>query len=410
MSDPLADGPPFPTAPTETGADPDAGDPAVLAAIAAEIAERGRITFARFMELALYHPTGGYYLAPERRPGRGGDFITAPETHPFFGMALARQIAECWQRLDRPDPFTVREEGAGVGGLAYDIIAGLSVDAPDLLPALRYRLVETNPHRREQAAAAMAEVGLAAIVSVEPPPGDGARNPIVGVALANEVADALPVHRLVRRDGTWRERWVTTGPDGFAETEADLSPPARGFDPEARLAAAGVESKEGDAIEISPAAAAWFAAVGRGIERGYALVIDYGYPTGELYRAHRLAGTLRAYHRHTVDDQPFRRVGRQDLTAHVDFGALVSAGRSVGLDAAGATSQGEFLAGVGLGELLVRLQADPATTAAEYRAAQAAVFRLIDPGGMGRFGVLMMARAAPVAPPLLGFRPRGPLF
>ena len=99
------------------------------------------------MELALYHPVWGYYLSPLRRPGRPGDFLTAPETHPFFGITLARQIAECWERLDRPDPFVVREYGSGIGALAWDVIAGLSREAPECRAALQYRLIETNPHR-----------------------------------------------------------------------------------------------------------------------------------------------------------------------------------------------------------------------------------------------------------------------
>ena len=385
--------------------DPDdaPGDPALVAAIRAEIDACGRLTFARFMELALYHPTRGYYLAPQRRPGRGGDFLTAPETHPFFGVTLARQIAECWERLGRPVPFTVREDGAGIGGLAYDVIAGLSTDAPVVADALRYRLVEPNPYRREQAALAMSEVGLADRVTIEAPPPPGRDpDPIVGVALANEVADALPVHRLVRRGGLWRERYVVWIGTGFGEEEADPSPETRGVTD--ALAAEGIVFADGDAVDVSPAAGDWFAGVGRGLARGYAIVIDYGYPAVELYRAHRLRGTVRAHFRHTVTEDPYQRIGAQDLTAHVDFTALRRAGEAVGLAFAGFTTQGAFLAALGLGDLLVALQADPATTASEYYATQAAVLRLIDPGGMGRFGILIMARDAPVAPPLQGMR------
>ncbi|HEX2282746.1 MAG TPA: SAM-dependent methyltransferase, partial [Thermomicrobiales bacterium] len=161
--------------------------------------------------------------------------------------------------------------------------------------------------------------------------------------------------------------------------------------------------EEGDRIEISPTAAEWFASAARGVGRGYAIVIDYGYPAAELYRAHRLKGTVRAHRGHTVTDDPFRHVGEQDLTAHVDFSALRRAGEDAGLTFAGQTNQGAFLAGVEMGDLLVALGKDPETTLPEYLAAQAATLRLIDPGGMGRFGVLIMARDAPVTPPLRGF-------
>ena len=122
--------------------------PSPLAAVVRdEIARTGPITFARYMDLALYHPEWGYYHAAQRRPGRPGDFLTAPEAHPFFGITLARQIAECWERLDRPTLFTVREYGPGIGGLAWDIIGGLQRENPACLTALSYELVERNPQR-----------------------------------------------------------------------------------------------------------------------------------------------------------------------------------------------------------------------------------------------------------------------
>lgn len=394
---------PRPLAPS---AEPDLnrGDPALIAAIRAEIAEAGgRITFARFMDLALYHPRWGYYRSPRRRPGRPGDFLTAPETHPFFGITLARQIAECWERLDRPESFVVREYGAGIGGLAWDVVAGLATEAPACRAALEYRLVEPNPHRMEQALRAMAEGGLADVVRGETIPPDADPEPITGVVLANEVADAFPVHRLIWRDGAFREGWVAWADGRFVEVDGELSPEARAADPAGMLREHGIALSDGDRIEISPAAAAWFASLARGLCRGYAIVVDYGYFASELYRAHRLQGTLRAHRGHTVSDVPFTHVGEQDLTAHVDFGALRRAGEREGLVFAGQTTQGAFLASLEMGNLLVRLGQQPDTALPDYFAAQAATLRLIDPGGMGRFGVLIMARNAPTEPLLRGF-------
>src|SRR5687768_12741148 len=323
----------------------DVGNPDLIAAIRAEIdAAGGRIPFARFMDLALYHPAWGYYRSPARRPGRPGDFLTAPETHPFFGITLARQIAECWERLDRPEPFVVREYGSGIGALAWDVIAGLSEEAPECRAVLQYRLVETNQHRLAQSLAGFADGGLGDVVQGEEIPPGADPEPITGVVMANEVADAFAVHRLIWRDGRLREGWVVWFGDGFAEEEDDLSPEAAAADPEPMLRENGVPLTEGDRIEISPAAAAWFASAARGLRRGYVIVIDYGYLTAELYRAHRLTGTVRAHRGHTVSDDPFTHVGEQDLTAHVDFGALRRAGESAGLAFAGQTTQGAFLA------------------------------------------------------------------
>ncbi|MCC6313701.1 MAG: SAM-dependent methyltransferase [Thermomicrobiales bacterium] len=395
----------MPLDPPPTTVMPPNGHPAARAALCAAIADAGgAITFARFMEIALYHPEGGYYRAVQARPGRAGDFLTAPEAHPFFGRALARQVAECWERLDRPDPLIVREYGAGTGALAYDILTGLAEDAPQAFAATRYRLIETNPHRGPEALTALAEVGFGDRVALETPA--AAAEPTVGVALANEVADALPVHRLIWREGEPRERWVALESDHFVEREGPLSPEMTAFDPAAYLARHGVLPDEGAAIDISPAAAAWFGGVVRGLARGYAIIIDYGYEAAELYRGHRLAGTVRAYRNHTVTDDPFAAPGQEDLTAHVDFTLLREAAAAAGGRVAGFTTQGALLAGLGLGDLLVRLGQDPQASPADYYAAQAAILRLVDPGGMGRFGALIVARGAPVAPPLRAFSVR----
>jgi SAM-dependent MidA family methyltransferase len=376
--------------------------------IHAELSNAGRITFARFMQLALYHPEHGYYLTAERRPGRGGDFLTAPEASAYFGLTLARQIAEFWERLGRPETFEIREYGAGIGTLAYDVIAGLSEAAPEAMPALRYRLVEPNRYRLRQALDAMAEVGLGNMVVGEEIPDGVDPEPITGVVLANEVADAHPVHRLVVRDGELRERYVTWQAGTFAEEEGPLS--ADVTDIPAYLSRQGVALEEGAAYDVSPAAAEWFASVARGLERGYAMVIDYGYPAPELFQRHRLEGTVRGYIAHTVTDDPFLRVGYQDLTAHVDFTALREAGEREGMLFAGFTTQAALLASLGLGERLVALQRDPDAALGDYLSAQAVVLRLIDPGGLGRFGVLLMARNAPIEPPLLGLATKPPPF
>ena len=182
------------------------GNRDLIGVIRAEIdAAGGRIPFTRFMELALYHPVWGYYLSAQRRPGRPGDFLTAPETHPFFGITVARQIAECWERLERPVPFVVREYGSGIGALAWDVIAGLSAEAPECRAALQYRLVEPNPHRRAQSLAGFAEGGLGDVVRGEEITPGADPEPITGVVIANEVADAFAVHRLIWREGRLRE-------------------------------------------------------------------------------------------------------------------------------------------------------------------------------------------------------------
>jgi len=383
-----------------------AADPARLADSAPRLVERlhdeiaaaGSMSFARFMDVALYDPDDGYYVTPERRPGRGGDFLTAPEATPLFGISLARLALETWRRLGRPERFVIREYGAGVGGLAYDILAGLHDLDQAAFAAATYRLVEVNEARVGEALAAMAQVGLADKVDAEIATAGTPMEPIAGLVLANEVADALPVHRLRWRNGRavemrtiWQDGWFS---DREAPLTADLVPAVEA------LLAGGVAFDDGDAFEIAPAAAAWFGAAAASLARGYLVTIDYGYPARELWRGHRKqGGTVRGYAGHTVTDDPYLRVGRQDLTAHVDFTALQCAAEQAGTTFAGFTTQGELLAALGLGDRLVQLQADPEITLEHYLAAQAAVLRLIDPGALGRFGVLAMARDVPATPP-----------
>ena len=390
---------PEPTASAER----DESDPALIAAIRDAIAPTGRITFAQFMELALYHPTHGYYRVRAERPGRGGDFLTAPELSPFFGTCIARQLHEVWQLLGQPAPFTVLEYGAGGGRLAQDILAGARDEAPAFAAALRYRLHETNPHRRASARALLDATGLGESVSAEDPAAPLDTDPFVGAIITNEFADALPVHRVIGNpDGAIRERYVRWDDaiGWFTEELAEPSTPRLA----AALAAGGVTLQAGQSAEISLAAHDWLTAAAARLSRGLILTIDYGYPTAELYAPKRRDGTFLCYYRHTANEAPYTQVGQQDMTAHVDFGALERAGAAAGLHTLGFTTQGHFLTNLGLGDLLVATQT-PGRALDAYLTDRAAVLALIEPGGMGRFGVLAQGKAFAPPQPLRGFGP-----
>lgn len=358
-----------------------------------------RITLAHYMALALYHPEHGYYQQTRLAPGRTGDFLTSPEASPYFGLTVARQLIETWDRLGQPNAWEIREYGAGTGVLAYDILAGIAHDAPEAMDGLRYRLVESNPHRRAEAMIAMTEAGLADKIliadSLDPLPD------FTGVLLGNEVADAFPAHRLIARAGELREMYVVSTADGFGWQEGERSEEVAAL-PELESLASSLP--DGAILDISPAAAIWFEQAAQQLERGLALIIDYGYPAQELFASHRLEGTLRTYRGQQVSDDPFVDPGMVDLTVHVDFTALENAGIRAGLEPAGFTKQGDFLGQLGMGMFLVDLQQEPDITAEDYIAAKAAIIRLIEPGGLGRFGVLGMTRGIELAIPLTGFR------
>lgn len=382
----------------------DESDPELVAAIRAAIADAGgRITFARFMELALYHPTHGYYRVAAERPGRGGDFLTAPELSPFFGVCLARQLHEAWILLGRPNPFAVLEYGAGAGRLARDILAAARDTDPAFFAALRYHLHETNPHRRAGAQALLAATGLADRASHEGPDETLDPTPLIGAIITNEFVDALPVHRVGGGQGgillEQYVRWDATR-EWFTEEDAPPSSPAVAE----ALAEGGVTLEVGQLGEINLAAGDWLRDAAARLTRGLVLTIDYGYPTAELYGPRRRAGTFLCYYRHTANDVPFAHIGAQDMTAHVDFGALERHGAAVGLRTLGFTTQGEFLTNLGLGDLLVATQT-PGRALDSYLTDRAAVLALIEPGGMGRFGVLAQGKAFDPPQSLLGFGP-----
>ncbi len=373
------------------------GNPRLVELIRTEIEQHGPITFARFMELALYHPEHGYYWTA-LRAGRGGDFLTAPETHPIFGWTLARQLDELWCLLDNPDPFTLREYGPGAGTLAVTLLEGLARTGSPLLDTLRYQPVERSPVALDEFSRRLAAAGFQHLLE-EP----ASTVPITGAVLANEFLDALPVHRVACRNGQLLELYVGWEGGGFVEVSGPPSTPALA----AYLAEAGICLHEGQVTEINLEIEPWVAEIAHALGRGYVLVFDYGYPTAERYDPGRFPhGTLKTYRGHTAGEDPFTAVGEQDITAHVDFTALERAARRHGLAVLGLATQAEFLANAGIGELLVELQSRPETTLESYLAARAAATRLIDPGGMGRFRVMVLGKGVPSVPLPRGLRPQ----
>lgn len=362
-------------------------DPVLVERIREEIDRNGPLPFARFMELALYDSERGYYRADAARPGREGDFLTAPEAHPLFGRALARLLEDVRQVL-AGKTFTIREYGAGEGRLAEAVLGAM--EGPDV----RYRAVEVEPRRIERLRSRLEGAGLADRLV----PDDG--SPIVGAVVANEVLDAIPTHRVVQRAGHLREILVSWLDGHFVDVESDPTTPSLAD----RLAFEGVELSEGQQAEVCLAVDEWVATAAAGLERGILLLIDYGYPALELYEpGRRPRGTLAAYLRHRAHEDPYRAVGRQDLTAHIDVTAVERAAVRAGLDHLATTTQAQFLAALGAGELLVALQTAPGETLGTYLEARSALVRMLDPAAMGRFRVMAFGRGLPAGRTLRGF-------
>ncbi len=379
--------------------DPEAvGEDEELAArIRAEIAATGPITFARFMERILYEPGHGYYRRAEPGPGRAGDFLTAPEVHPIFGASIGILLEQAWRVAGRPDPFVVTEPGAGTGALAEGLLDGLrSVDSP-LIEAIRYRPLEIEPRRIDAVRTRLETAGLGRYLAPDDPPAGPVER---GAVVANEVLDALPVHRVVARRGALRELLVGLDGERFVAVEGEPSTPALG----ARLAAEGVALEDGQVTEICLAIDGWLASAAHHLASGIVVVVDYALEPGDLHGAARPHGTLRAFAGHAVGGDPFRHIGRQDLTATVDLAAVREAAVAAGLDAVGETTQAELLAAVATGELTTAFLRRPGATIQDALLLRSALARLLDPRGMGGFRVIVLGRGLPPALRLAGLR------
>jgi len=379
--------------------DPEAvGEDAELRArLVAEIEAGGPITFARFMERALYEPDHGYYRRPEAGPGREGDFLTAPEAHPIFGAAIGRLLEQGWEAMGRPSPFTVSEPGAGSGALAAGLLGGLRSAASPLAEVIRYRPVEIETARLDALAARLADEDLADRLVVAPPGRDRSET---GAVVANEVLDALPVHRVVGRAGGLRELLVDVANGAFVQVEADPTDPRLA----ARLADEAVTLGEGQVTEVCLALDDWLAGSTRHLAHGIVVLVDYAEEPATLHAPARQDGTLRAFARHAVGGDLFRHVGRQDLTATVDLAAVRAAARHAGLAPLGETTQAELLAAVGTGELVSAMLRRPGASLQDALHLRSAVARLLDPRGMGRFRVLALERGLPPGTDLPGLR------
>jgi SAM-dependent MidA family methyltransferase len=347
-----------------------------------------RVTFARYMELALYEPRLGYYRRPTDRPTDAGDFLTAPETHPIFGWTVARRIEAIWEELGRPRPFAIIEFGAGSGTLALAVFDGLRRHgATDLLDAIEYGPIESNPNRLADLRDRFEKAGLAGLLA--PVTETSNRSvPVTGVILANEFLDALPVHRVVVQDGELRELYVGWHENHLAEIAAEPSTP----DLAARLADDGIVPAEGQVAEICLEIDPWLRGVASHLARGFIIAIDYGYEAAELYGPRHLAGTLLGYRGHRVVENPFEAPGETDLTAHVDFTAVAGLAAGLGFRTVSLTTQSEFLVAAGLEEELRALQASPNLTLADYTRARSGIIRMLDPRHMGGFRVLTLSR------------------
>ena len=353
--------------------------------LAERIRRFGPITFAEYMRECLYHPVHGYYSQPEAR--RFADYYTSVDVNPLFGRLLARQFAEMWEQLGRSGEFLLVEAAAGTGRLASQILGFARQKLPDFYDAVRYVAVERSPARCDQMKSRLAphvDQGSCR-VELEFP----AEIP-VGCVFSNELLDALPVHRVVQQNGTLLEIFVTHDGNKFFERPAAVSTCAISE----YFAAQQVTFDETQQAEAGLEACDWIMEIGRRLERGFVLTIDYGHEASDLFDARHMAGTVLAYRNHRASEQFYAAPGQQDLTAHVNFTALRLWGQQSGLEMLGRLSQTAFLMGLGQGNEFADLY-EEGMSEAERVKARLQLKTLIFPEGMGeRFQVMIQGKNA----------------
>jgi SAM-dependent MidA family methyltransferase len=360
---------------------------ALLPIIVSRIRERGPITIAEFMELALYHPEHGYYAAEAQRSGRGGDFFTSVDVGPLFGEMIAAQLDEMWRLLRDAgaERFDVVEAGAGNGRLSRDILNAAAAHHQDLHRHLRLTLVERSDAARAAAARLHSEateateqdtrkqenrrVSVASVASELPP-----TSSVIGVILANELLDALPVHSVTMTPAGLREIFVNERDGRLYECDG---PPSDDAIAES-LARLPVDLPAGARAEVGLEAERWIACAANSLERGFLLLFDYGHDAEQLLSPTHAGGTLMAYRSHTAHAEEFLRdPGTRDLTAHLNLTAIRQAAERAGLTPLGGVDQTYFLTGLGIVEKL----GDGRSRSAVAR--RLAAKSLLMPGGLG---------------------------
>ena len=325
------------------------------------IASNGLITFAEFMEVALYHPNGGYYTC-DRQDTTYRDYYTSPSAHPAFSALIAIHLETMWKALDQPAPFHVVEMGAGRGLLARDISEYAEQHLPAFSRAMSYIAVDK--------------------ASEETPHG------LVGCVLSNELIDAFPFHRFEIKSGRLVELCVDVDDDGrLHSVPGEPSTPLLSQ----RLDRLGAELPHGTRGEINLRIDQWARQVAAIIDKGFVLTIDYGYEANELYSPKRSRGTLQTYYKHTSGSSPYQWIGRQDITAHVDFTTVIEEGRDAGLKPLYLMTQAEYLDRLGLKIWAAKLR-ERDMSPRDVRANAMAMRDLVEPEGFGGFKALIQEK------------------
>lgn len=350
------------------------------------IEKSGPITFAEFMELALYHKEFGYYTSGTANLGKKGDYYTSPHVHCSFGEVIARFSTSVYEKLTNSD-FTIIEFGSGNGLLALDILNSIKTHNTDCYKRLKYILIERSPESQQLSKQTLREhKGKARwISSVRELKKEG----ITGLIISNELVDSFPFHRVKVKNGKLLEIFVSFNAEGFYEI---LGKPSTDH-LTSYFKNVNLKLDEGQEAEINLKAKNWFNEINYFLSKGIILTIDYGYLNKELYKSSRHNGTFLCFYKNTINENPYTNIGEQDITAHVDFSYLMEVGQSKGLNTLKYTTQGQFLIDWGILDIYERYTTTEKISDKNLITSTMAIKNLFLPTHMGdKFKVLIQEK------------------
>ena len=354
--------------------------------IVEKIRSKGPISFETFMEMALYYPGLGYYAKESTTIGRAGDFYTSPHLHPIFGAMIARQVEEMWREMGLPDNFQIVEMGAGVGYLAKDLLGYL--EGKEICGILNYTIVELNHHARACQKTLLHEHldKIRWVTDLKE------LDHFSGCLISNELLDAFPV-RLVEMEDELKEIYLAVREDALVEIRKPCSTEVRDY-----FIALDIHLPADFRTEVNLRIKDWLRAVSQCLSEGFVITVDYGYPAYIYYSEGRSRGTLYSYYRHQVNEDPYKHIGDQDITAHVNFSSVKMWGEELSLKTIGFCPQGTYFISLGIDEVIRELYGE---TPDPFDIAK--IKGLILPQGMGESHKVLIQYKGEGEPRLRGF-------
>ena len=352
--------------------------------------KQSRISFAEYQNIVLYNPDYGYYGSGTVDIGSKGDFFTSSSLGADFGNLLAIQLSEFWNKLGKPEDFSIVEMGAGNGNLAHDILSYWKSANHEILPNLNYIIIEKSLHLIRQQQERLS--GFKNLNITWKDWSDIPDNSIVGCCFSNELFDAFPVHRITVKGDKIQEIYLTIK-DGNLQEIID-NPSTAKINDYFQLVGMELNNKhhpQNYRTEVNLAALDYLRTINCKLRQGYILTIDYGYPAQKYYHPQRSQGTLQCYYKHRRHDNPYLNLGYQDITTHIDFTAIENQGVKQGWSTIGFTKQAIWLMGLGLGDKLSKLS-NGKYNVMEIIQKRESLHQLINPLGLGGFGVLIQGK------------------